>query len=111
MIHIDPCGRFYTRISKSNLAEGSYLVVGLLEKSELEKGSRLSLDNLFTHYKLLHSLQDMEIGGTCTLRENRVKYHDNGLPEKNAFNKKARGTMEEMTNGDLLLLAGMKMHF
>ncbi|XP_046392163.1 piggyBac transposable element-derived protein 3-like [Ischnura elegans] len=103
IIHAEPYGGLCTRIPKSDLGQGGDVVVGLLEKSQLEKGSRLFFDNLFTSEKLLYTLKDMQIGGTGTLRENRVKYAENELTEKNKFKKEARGTMEERTNGDILV--------
>ncbi len=48
------------------------VVLGLIEKSNISKGSKLYFDNLFISLPLLDRLHEIGLEGTGTLRENRL---------------------------------------
>ena len=48
------------------------MVLGLVEKAGIKPGSEVYMDNLFTTFPLLEKLSEKGIGGTGTIRQNRL---------------------------------------
>jgi len=71
---------------------------------EVPTGSSLYFDNLFTSFPLLDHLSEMGLGGTGTVRQNRL----NGIPIKNKKELEhktvARGTMDVVYRKDQVLV-------
>ena len=61
-----------TLLDTFNMGQGPDVVAGLVTKFGVTKGTKLYFDNLFTSMKLLKWLSSKEIGGTGTVRSNRV---------------------------------------
>ena len=66
------CGN-HTKLPDYGMGQGPNVVAGLVEKGEVCPGTLLYFDNLFTSMKLLNWLSERGLGGTGTLRQNRVK--------------------------------------
>ena len=64
------CGNS-TNITDAGLGQGPNVVLDLVEKSSLTKGSLVYMDNLFTSFPLLDRMSGMGLGATGTLRQNR----------------------------------------
>ena len=85
--------------------QGPNVVLDLVHKSKLIPGCHVFMDNLFTSAPLLDRLSQMSIGGTGTVRQNRL----NKVP---IINKKkmeaksiARGHHEQVYSEDQVLVA------
>ena len=79
-VHLEPyCGKF-TNIPDYGMGQGPNVVAGLVEKGEVCGGTKLYFDNLFSSMPLLDWLSSRGIGGTGTMRMNRVAAIP--LPEK-----------------------------
>ena len=98
------CGRD-TRVDDLGLGQGPNIVLQLAEKSSLVPGEELFFDNLFTSFDLLERLSERGLGGTGTVRQNRL----NRVPivKKKELEKKtvARGTFQTVFNKDQVLVA------
>ncbi|KAG8233304.1 hypothetical protein J437_LFUL012918 [Ladona fulva] len=104
LIQAEPYAGSCTRLQKTTLGLGGDTVVGLLEKGKIKKGARLFFDNFFTSERLLECLREKGVGGSGTLRENRINYKSYQLKEKSLFRKSPRGTIEEISNGNLAIV-------
>ncbi len=84
------------------MGQGSNVVLGLIQKSYIAKGSKLYFDNLFTSFPLLDRLHEMGLGGTGTLRENCLQ----GAPimPKKLLQKKPRGFTDTAHDGNNILV-------
>ncbi|KAF0313958.1 PiggyBac transposable element-derived protein 3 [Amphibalanus amphitrite] len=91
-----------SNISKDRYYKGADVVLGLLNKCAVPPGHAIFFDNLFTSLELLDVLSDMGLGGCGTVRENRL----GGAPfsDKKVLEKKQRGTMEWLSDGDNLVV-------
>ena len=70
--HVEPyCGES-TLIEKTGLGQGPDVVLGLANKGNLPPGTDLYFDNLFTSIPLLEKLGEKGLGGTGTMRQNRL---------------------------------------
>lgn len=98
MIHAEPYCGSHTRLPDTGLGQGGNVVIGLVEHANIPEGTKLYFDNLFTSVSLLEELSRRYLGGTGTLRENRVGKNMN-LPPKNQFAKTARGNSTKVCNG------------
>ena len=85
------------------LRQGSDVVLGMIEKCDLTKGSTMAMDNFFTTLPLLDKLTDMGMYGVGTIRENRL--HGAPLKKKAALQKETRGTFDYTSDGNNLLIA------
>ena len=98
------CGRD-TRVDDLGLGQGPNTVLQLAEKSSLVPGEELFFDNLFTSFDLLEKLSERGLGGTGTVRQNRL----NRVPivKKKELEKKtvARGTFQTVFKRDQVLVA------
>jgi hypothetical protein len=98
------CGRD-TRIDDFGLGQGPNVVLSLTDMARLAPGSEIYFDNLFTSFPLLERLSEMQIGGTGTVRQNRL----NRVPiiAKKDLEKKdvPRGTSDRLHKGDQTLVA------
>ncbi len=98
------CGR-YTLIEDKGLGQGPNVVLDLVAKAKLSPGSEVCFDNLFTSFPLLDKLSEMEIGGTGTVRQNRL----NRVPimKKKDLEKKTvdRGTSHVVYREDQVVVA------
>ena len=98
------CGRD-TRIDDLGLGQGPNIVLQLAEKASLVPGEEIFFDKLFTSFDLLERLSERGLGGTGTVRQNRL----NRVPivKKKELEKKTveRGTFEAVFNGDQVLVA------
>ena len=90
------CGR-HTLVEDHGLGQGPNVVLDLVTKAKLKPGSEVCFDNLFTSFPLLDKLSEMGIGGTGTVRQNRL----NRVPimKKKDLEKKIvdRGTSHVMS--------------
>ena len=77
---------------ETGLGQGSDVVLVMIEKCDLTKGSTVAMDIFFTTLLLLDKLTDMSMYGVSTVRENRVQ----GAPlkKKAALQKEIRGTFD-----------------
>ena len=83
------------------LGQGPNIVLQLAEKSSLVHGDELFFDNLFTSFDLLEKLSERGLGGTGTVRQNRL----NRVPivkKKELEKTVGRGTFQTMFNKSLL---------
>jgi hypothetical protein len=65
------CGRD-TKIDDKGLGQGPNVVLDLVEKAQIGRGTEVFFDNLFTSFPLLENLSEKGIGGTGTVRQNRL---------------------------------------
>ena len=96
------CGKD-TNLPEIGLRQGSDVVLGMIEKCDLTKGSTMAMDNFFTTLPLLDKLTDMGMYGVGTIRENRL--HGAPLKKKAALQKETRGTFDYTSDGNNLLIA------
>ena len=71
----------------------------------MQPGQQVSFDNLFTTHSLLDELFGTGIGGTVTIRDNRISKNANPImmvPSK--MNKMARGTISHACSGDQIVV-------
>ena len=102
-LHAEPyCGKD-TNLPEIGLRQGSDVVLGMIEKCDLTKGSTMAMDNFFTTLPLLDKLTDMGMYGVGTIRENRL--HGAPLKKKAALQKETRGTFDYTSDGNNLLIA------
>ena len=102
-LHVEPyCGKD-TNLPEIGLRQGSDVVLGMIEKCDLTKGSTMAMDNFFTTLPLLDKLTDMGMYGVGTIRENRL--HGAPLKKKAALQKETRGTFDYTSDGNNLLIA------
>ena len=78
-LHFEPYCGSDTKIPDIGLGQGPNVVMGLVHKAGVQPGSSLYFDNLFTSFPLLENLSALKIGGTGTLRKNRL--HHVPLPD------------------------------
>ena len=86
------------------LGQGPNIVLQLAEKSSLVHGDELFFDNLFTSFDLLEKLSERGLGGTSTVRQNRL----NRVPivkKKELEKTVGRGTFQTMFNKYQVLIA------
>ena len=65
------CGRD-TNVDDVGLGQGPNTVLQLAENAGLVPGEELFFDNLFTSFDLLEKLSEKGLGGTGTVRQNRL---------------------------------------
>lgn len=102
--HAEPYAGAHTKIDATGLGQGADVVLGLAQKSDLAVGSKLFFDNFFTSEKLMKKLTERGLGGTGTLRENRVNYQTLPLQDKRSFSREVRGKSQIISNGKLNLV-------
>ncbi len=78
-LYFEPYCGADTDISDIGLGQGPNVVMSLIEKAGVQRGSELYFDNLFTSFSLLQKLSSLGIGGTGTVRNNKL--HRVPLPE------------------------------
>ena len=97
------CGRD-TCIEDQGLGQGPNVVLDLIEKAGLPQGSEIYMDNVFTTFPLLEKLSERGIGGTGTVRQNRL----NKVPimKKKQVEKKdvPRGFSQSLFQEDRVLI-------
>ena len=103
LLHGKPCCGKNTDFPETGLEQGSYVVLGMIEKCDLTKGSTVAVDNLFTTLPLLDKLTDMGMYGVSTIRENQLE----GAPlkKKAGLQKKNRTTFDYTSERSNLLVA------
>ena len=87
--HIEPYCGASTMLETFGMGQGPDVVAGLCKAGGVIPGTRVFFDNLFTSMNLLNYLSDRGIGGTGTVRQNRVFGMPN--PDQKQFSKKERG--------------------
>ena len=93
MTRVEPYCGSHTNLPDYDLGQGPNVVLGLVEAAEVPPGGKIYFDNLFTSLPLLDKLSEKGIGGTGTLRQNRLGPIP--LPKKKEVEKNfARGEME-----------------
>ena len=103
MARVEPYCGSHTHLPDYDLGQGPNVVLGLVEAAEVPPGGKIYFDNLFTSLPLLDKLSEKGIGGTGTLRQNRLGPIP--LPKKKEVEKNfARGEMEVLLLLLLLLL-------
>jgi DNA excision repair protein ERCC-6 len=105
VVWVEPyCGKD-TRIEDQGAGQGPNVVLDLVAKAGLIEGSHVYFDNLFTSFPLLEQLSELRIGGTGTVRQNKL----NKVPikGKKELEKKAvpRGTADVLYQADQVLVA------
>ena len=97
------CGRD-TRVEDLGFGQGPNTVLQLAKNAGLVPGEELFFDNLFTSFDLLEELSENGLGGTGTVRQNRL----NRVPiaKKKDIEKKSveRGTSQAVFNEDQVLV-------
>ena len=63
LIHAEPYCGSDTDLLKTDLGHGADVVLGLLDKGNIDSGSVVTFDNLFTALPLLDKLTEKGIGG------------------------------------------------
>ena len=76
---------------------------GLGQGTQVEAGSIVTFDNLFTSLSLLDELIELGIGALGTLRQNR--FHDAPVANKTTLAKKPRGSYDFATDGKNLVVS------
>ena len=89
IVHVEPYCGACTQLPVFAMGQGPDVVAGLVTKGGVTSGAQLFFDNLFTSLPLLQWLSQKGIGGTGTLRNNRV--FSTPLPEAKKLEKKERG--------------------
>ncbi len=84
----------------SDIGLGHNVVMSLIEKAGVQRGSELYFDNLFTSFPLLQKLSSLDIGGTGTVRNNKL--HRVPLPEAKTVEKMERGTSRSVYKSDMV---------
>ena len=72
MLWVEPYCGACTNLPDYGLGQGPNVVLGLTDASGLPPGTKIYMDNLFTSLPLLDKLSEKGIGGTGTLRANRL---------------------------------------
>ena len=62
-----------TDLPETGLGQDSDVILGMIEKCDLSKGSTRAMDNFFTTLPLLDKLTDMSMYGVGTIQENRLQ--------------------------------------
>ena len=70
--HLEPYSGASTKLPDFGLGQGPNVVLGLCEKANVAPGTKVYFDNLFTSMPLLEKLSEMGVGGTGTIRKNRM---------------------------------------
>lgn len=98
------CGRF-TRIEDLGLGQGPNVVLDLVAKAEVQAGSEVYVDNLFTSFPLLDKMSERGIALTGTVRQNRL--HKVPIIQKKELEKKSveRGYFQTVYRSDQVLVA------
>ena len=97
LLHAEPYCGSHTNIPDVGLGQGPNVVMSLADKINLQAGQHIVFDNLFTSLALLENLAEQGIGGTGTLREDRL--HGAPLTVKKEMEKQKRGYMQEAFTG------------
>ena len=94
-----------TNLPDLHMGQGPNVVAGLVSKADLNPGSSIFFDNLFTSFPLLQHLSQLGIGGTGTVRQNRL--HRVPIMTKKEMEKKAvpRGETDVLYMKDVVLVA------
>ena len=92
------CGKD-TKLKKNENGSAYDVVIGLAEKCNVPKGSRIYFDSYFTGFPLLEELSRRGIGGTGTMRTNRLR----DCPLKtDTENIRERGDISFASRGSIL---------
>lgn len=100
--HAEPYAGAATQTRDYGLGQGGNVVMDLIDKCSVPSGHKIYFDNLFTSFKLLEKLKESGIGGTGTLRSNRMG--DCKLTDSKVIGKKGRGTVESKCSKDVLVI-------
>ena len=87
-----------TDIADAGLGQGPNVVMSLVEKAGVLQGSSVYFDNIFTSFPLLQQLSSRGIGGTGTVRRNRL--HRVPLPDAKDAEKMERGDSRSVYKDD-----------
>ena len=93
-LHAEQCCGKDTDLPETGLGQGSDVVLVMIEKFDLTKGSTVAMDIFFTTLLLLDKLTNMSMYGVTTVRENRVQGQGAPLKKKAALQKEIRGTFD-----------------
>ena len=81
------------------------MVLDLAEKSMLVPGSHIFMDNLFTSTALLDELSRLQIGGTGTVRQNRLNKIPLKTKKQMEHKSTSRGYHEACYSSDQVIVA------
>lgn len=101
IMHAEPYCGSNTKLPDTGLGQGGDVVIGLVDYCSVPQGTKLYFDNLFTSVPLLEELCKRNLGGTGTLRENRIGKVMK-LPSKKDFKKSQRGKYVSVGNEKLI---------
>ncbi len=106
-VYFEPyCGTF-TQVEdyKTIGGQGPNVVLDLAEKSMLVPGSHIFMDNLFTSIALLDELSRLQIGGTGTVRQNRLNKIPLKTKKQMEHKSTSRGYHEACYSSDQVIVA------
>ena len=93
LVACTPYGGAKTQLFKHGLGQGPDVVYGLTQKANLQEGTKIVMDNLFTSFDLMDNLaNDRRIGVLGTMRQNRL--NNIAVPSKKETSKLKRGEMK-----------------
>lgn len=72
LYHIDPSCGSSTKLPDYGLGHGPNIVLGLIDKIEPKKGTKIYFDNRFTTISLVKELCRRQLNGTRTMRKKAV---------------------------------------
>lgn len=97
-LYFEPYCGADTDILDIGLGQGPNVVMSLSQKAGVLRGSSIYFDNLFTSFPLLQRLSELGVGGTGTLRKNRLNRVP--LPEAACVEKMERGSSKSLYRED-----------
>ena len=92
LFHAEPYCGSDTKLRDTGLGQGGDVVLSLIEKCNLQSGSCVTFDNLFTSLPLLDMLSELGIGGLGTIRPNRLQ--NAAVASKQVMKKTTRGSYD-----------------
>ena len=103
LLHGEPCCGKDTDFPETALEQVSDVLLDVIEKCDLTKGSTVAMENLFTTLPLLDKLTDMGMYGVSTIRENQLE----GAPlkKKAGLQKETRTTFDYTSERNHLLVS------
>ena len=103
LLHAETYCGVETDLLDTGLGQGADVVFDLIENCEVNAGSTVTCDNLFTSLPLLDALIKLGIGALGTLRQNR--FHGLTVANKTTLANRPRGSYDFATDGENLVVS------